>query len=199
MKDGRPIPTTRARHCNSNSRSKIRASSQRLGPRLKPIGASSVTGRNVSVPKIHIDTVPKKTPRSRLPTGRISERCKTSVDRHATRAAAVALPAGAPPQWANRGGWPWLRPSPPSAAPKCRFQSSPELDGSEPERGRDRGCIGASSAQSAGAAAMQRFAPAPCAQAGRVPRVGHIASYAEERFRVSSSARSATRSKNWGR
>ena len=71
-KDMLPIPTTRARRCNSDSLSKMRASSRRPGPRLKPIGAFSVTGRNVSVPKIHIDTVPKKILRSRLPVGLIS-------------------------------------------------------------------------------------------------------------------------------
>src|SRR5215831_2424839 len=73
MKDGLPTPTIRARDCNSNSPSKMRASSQQLGPRPKPIGASSVTGRNVSVPKTHIDTVPKKTLRSRLPSSLISD------------------------------------------------------------------------------------------------------------------------------
>jgi hypothetical protein len=58
----------------------------------------------MSVLKTHISTAPKKTPQSRLLASRISESCKTSVDRHTTRAAAVALPAGTPPRWANRGG-----------------------------------------------------------------------------------------------
>src|ERR1700730_15468716 len=73
MKDGLPTPTIRARHCNSNSPSKMRASSQQLGPQPKPIGASSATGRNVPVPKTHIDTVQRKTPRSRLPSSLISD------------------------------------------------------------------------------------------------------------------------------
>jgi hypothetical protein len=65
-----PDSTNKGKDCNSNSRSKTKKSSQHLGPRPKLIGASSVTGRNKSVQKTHISTVPKKTLRSQLLTSR---------------------------------------------------------------------------------------------------------------------------------
>ena len=54
-----------------------------VGPRPKLIGASSATGRNMSVPKTRINTAPKKTLRSRLPTSLTSESCKSNGDRYA--------------------------------------------------------------------------------------------------------------------